>query len=75
MPIKAIYDLREYGWIHTGTTDSEVLYTFYEDGIRWEIIEKLNDTYSIRKNMVVKFVTGDFQEVVNYLITKKLIKS
>jgi len=75
MQLTGIYDLRDYGWRHTGTDDDFVQYDKIQGHARWRITEvRTTGVYYITRLGFTKFQSEDFQEVINYLQSKKLIK-
>lgn len=72
--INSIFDLRTVDFLYSSTTDTTVTYTKYLEGIKWEVIEdSLEDKYIVKRNLVVKYSSGEFKEVVQYLKQKNVI--
>lgn len=67
--ITAIYDLREHGFIHYYNEHLTVGYK-KED---WEVSEDLNEGYVVKRNGIVKLLTEDFKEVIQYLTKNRVI--
>lgn len=71
--ITSIYNLRDYGFIHTYNHHLSVGYTKILDNVKWEVSEDLNDGYVVKRNGIVKLLTEDFKEVIKFLNDKKVI--
>lgn len=71
--ISAIYNLRDYGFIHTYNHHLSVGYTKILDNVKWEVSEDLNEGYVVKKNGIVKLLTEDFKEVIQYLTKNRVI--
>lgn len=71
--IKAIYELRDYGFIHTDTTSISVTWSKYVNGANWQVIEFTEGDYKIKKNNSLKLHCAYLEQVEDFLKDNKLL--
>jgi hypothetical protein len=71
--ITAIYDLREYGFIHTDTTSISVTWSKYFNGANWQVMEFNEGDYKVMKNNSVKLHCAYLEQVEDFLTEHKLL--
>lgn len=69
----SIFDLRSFLFTHSYNHDTSVGYLKIIDNVNWQVIDDLNEGYTVKKNGVVKCSSEEFKEVVKFLTKNKVI--